>query len=122
MAEAATRFDLHAPATVDDRLQNEDGPSLNALVDAALQSNFAERAVVDDRSITHRPAVARPEQIACMGLNYRRHAKEINLLLPQQPVLFSTFNNSLSAQCGRATSFFTGTPEGVILGCPKTNR
>src|SRR4029077_14310025 len=36
--EAATLFEMHAPATVDDLLQNEDGPSLNALVDAALQS------------------------------------------------------------------------------------
>jgi hypothetical protein len=41
VAEAATRLHLHAPATVDDVLQNEDGPSLNALPDAAFQSNLS---------------------------------------------------------------------------------
>ena len=97
VAEAAALLHMHAPATVDDLLQNEDGPSLNALVDAALQSNFAEEAVVDEQSIAHGPVVTRPEKIVCVGLNYRRHAKEVNLPIPQQPVLFSKFNNSLSA-------------------------
>jgi 2-keto-4-pentenoate hydratase/2-oxohepta-3-ene-1,7-dioic acid hydratase in catechol pathway len=97
VAEAATLLHMHAPATVDDLLQNEDGPSLNALVDAALQSNFAEEAVVEEPGIAYGPVVTRPEKIVCVGLNYRRHAKEVNLPIPQQPVLFSKFNNSLSA-------------------------
>jgi 2-keto-4-pentenoate hydratase/2-oxohepta-3-ene-1,7-dioic acid hydratase in catechol pathway len=94
---AAALLDMHAPATVDDLLQNEDGPSLNALVDAALQSNLAKEVVIDQRSIEYGPVVTRPEKIVCVGLNYRRHAKEVNLPIPQQPVLFSKFNNSLSA-------------------------
>jgi len=97
VAEAAARLHMHAPATVDDLLQNEDGPSLNALVDAALRSNFAEEAVVEEPGIAYGPVVTRPEKIVCVGLNYRRHAKEVNLPIPQQPVLFSKFNNSLSA-------------------------
>jgi Fumarylacetoacetate (FAA) hydrolase family len=97
VAEAATRLHLHAPATVDDLLQNEDGPSLNALADAALQSNLSERAVVGEPSIAYGPVVTRPEKIVCVGLNYRRHAKAVNLPIPQQPVLFSKFNNSQSA-------------------------
>ena len=97
VAEAATLLHMHAPATVDDLLQNEDGPSLNALVDAALQADLAEKAMLDERSIAHGPVVTRPEKIVCVGLNYRRHAKEVNLPIPQQPVLFSKFNNSLSA-------------------------
>jgi 2-keto-4-pentenoate hydratase/2-oxohepta-3-ene-1,7-dioic acid hydratase in catechol pathway len=95
--KAAALFDMHTPATVDDLLQNEDGPSLSALVDAALQSNRAEEAFVDEQSIEYGPVVTRPEKIVCVGLNYRRHAKEVNLPIPQQPVLFSKFNNSLSA-------------------------
>ncbi len=43
VTEAARLLQMHAPATVDDLLQNEDGPSLNALVDAALQSNHSRR-------------------------------------------------------------------------------
>ena len=95
--KAAALLDMHTPATVDDLLQNEDGPSLSALVDATLQSNYAEEAFVDEQSIEYGPVVTRPEKIVCVGLNYRRHAKEVNLPIPQQPVLFSKFNNSLSA-------------------------
>src|SRR6202049_2842593 len=96
VTEASTLLQMHAPATVDDLLQNEDGPSLNALVDAMLQSNHSEQAFLDETSIAYGPVVTRPEKIVCVGLNYRRHAKEVNLPIPRQPVLFSKFNNSLS--------------------------
>src|SRR5262244_4140883 len=36
--EAAKLLRMHAPADIDDLLQHEDGPSVNALVDAALKS------------------------------------------------------------------------------------
>jgi 2-keto-4-pentenoate hydratase/2-oxohepta-3-ene-1,7-dioic acid hydratase in catechol pathway len=95
--EAARILRMHAPLTVDDLLQNEDGPSLNALVDAALQSSSARPAFVDEISVEYGPVVTRPEKIVCVGLNYRRHAKEINLPIPGYPILFSKFNNTLSA-------------------------
>jgi 2-keto-4-pentenoate hydratase/2-oxohepta-3-ene-1,7-dioic acid hydratase in catechol pathway len=95
--EAAELLRMHAPSTLDDLLQNEDGPSLNALVDAALQSSAACAAFVDEASVEYGPVVSQPEKIVCVGLNYRRHAKEINLPIPSQPVLFSKFNNALSA-------------------------
>ena len=44
--DAAKLLHMHAPADVDDLLQNQDGPSLNALVDAALKSNSALCAFV----------------------------------------------------------------------------
>jgi 2-keto-4-pentenoate hydratase/2-oxohepta-3-ene-1,7-dioic acid hydratase in catechol pathway len=95
--EAATLLGMHAPATVDDLLQHEDGPSLNALVNAALESSAVRAAFVDEASLEYGPVVTRPEKIVCVGLNYRRHAKEVNLPIPNQPVLFSKFNNTLSA-------------------------
>jgi hypothetical protein len=61
--KAAAVLDMHTPTTVDDLLQNEDGPSLNSLVAAALQSNFAAEAFVDEESITYGPVVTRPEKI-----------------------------------------------------------
>jgi 2-keto-4-pentenoate hydratase/2-oxohepta-3-ene-1,7-dioic acid hydratase in catechol pathway len=94
---AARLLRMPAPATVDDLLQNEDGPSLNALVDAAVQSSSARVAFVDEASVEFGPVVTRPEKIVCVGLNYRRHAKEVNLPIPHQPVLFSKFNNALTA-------------------------
>jgi 2-keto-4-pentenoate hydratase/2-oxohepta-3-ene-1,7-dioic acid hydratase in catechol pathway len=95
--EAAELLRLPAPASMDDLLQNEDGPSLNALVDAALQANAANPAFVGEADIAYGPVVTRPEKIVCVGLNYRRHAKEVNLPIPAQPVLFSKFNNALGA-------------------------
>ena len=95
--QAAQLLQMHAPSTMDDLLQNEDGPSLNALVDAALQSSDARAAFVDETGIEFGPVVTRPEKIVCVGLNYRRHAKEIGMPIPSHPVLFSKFNNALSA-------------------------
>lgn len=96
VSEAATLLRMHAPVTIDDLLQNEDGPSLNALVEAALQSDSAKAAFLEEQSIEYGPVVNHPEKIVCVGLNYRRHAKEVNLPIPPQPVLFSKFNNALS--------------------------
>ena len=43
------------------------------------------------------PVVTAPPRILCIGLNYRRHAKECNLPLPPAPVLFNKFQNTLAA-------------------------
>src|SRR5258708_31102290 len=39
---AAKVLHMHAPATLDDLLPNEDGPTLNALADSALKSKTAQ--------------------------------------------------------------------------------
>ena len=80
--EAAQLLHMHAPATVDDLLQDEDGPSLNALVGAALKSSATRAAFVSEADIEYGPVVTRPEKIVCVGLNYRRHAKEVNMAIP----------------------------------------
>ncbi|MBZ5520944.1 MAG: fumarylacetoacetate hydrolase family protein [Acidobacteriia bacterium] len=98
--EAARALHMHAPATMDDLLQNEDGPSLNALVEAALKSSAAKSAFVKEESISYGPVVMRPEKIVCVGLNYRRHAQETGAPIPKQPVLFSKFNTTLNHHNG----------------------
>lgn len=48
--------------------------------------------------LTFGPAVPNPEKIICVGLNYKKHAIESNMLpFPEQPILFSKYANSLSA-------------------------
>lgn len=42
-------------------------------------------------------------RVLCIGLNYRRHARECNLPLPPAPVLFNKFSNALAAH-GEAIS------------------
>lgn len=98
--KAAGILKMHAPATMDDLLQHEDGPSVNALVDAALKSRTAQKAFVKEEGIEYGPVVTRPEKIVCIGLNYRRHAQEIGAAIPKEPVLFSKFNVALNHHNG----------------------
>ncbi len=98
---AAQLLNRHAPATMDVLHQQEDGPSVNALLDAAESSDQAEPAWLNQNDIEYGPLVSRPEKIVCVGLNYRHHAQEIGAPLPQHPVLFSKYNNALSAHHGK---------------------
>jgi 2-keto-4-pentenoate hydratase/2-oxohepta-3-ene-1,7-dioic acid hydratase in catechol pathway len=92
-------------------------------VDAALKSTTTRAAFVSEADIEYGPIVTRPEKIVCVGLNYRRHAKEVNLPIPAQPVLFSKFNNALSAHKGAiklpveiATKFDYETELVIVIG------
>jgi 2-keto-4-pentenoate hydratase/2-oxohepta-3-ene-1,7-dioic acid hydratase in catechol pathway len=100
VVEAARILHMHAPATVDDLLQNEDGLSLNALVDAAARSKATQKAFLKEDAIEFGPVVTRPEKIICVGLNYRQHALEIGVPIPKQPVLFNKFNTTLNHHNG----------------------
>jgi 2-keto-4-pentenoate hydratase/2-oxohepta-3-ene-1,7-dioic acid hydratase in catechol pathway len=42
------------------------------------------------------PAVTDPEKIICVGLNYRKHAAEGGMPVPDQPIYFAKFRNSLA--------------------------
>lgn len=100
VTEAAKTLKMHAPATLDNLLQNEDGPSLNALVDAALKSSSARSAFIKEDGIEYGPIVTHPEKIVCVGLNYRKHAQETGAQIPKEPVLFSKFNTTLNRHKG----------------------
>lgn len=41
------------------------------------------------------PPIPDPEKILCMGLNYRDHAAESGMDLPEKPLFFAKFRNSL---------------------------
>jgi 2-keto-4-pentenoate hydratase/2-oxohepta-3-ene-1,7-dioic acid hydratase in catechol pathway len=47
--------------------------------------------------VTFRPSVISPEKIVVVGLNYRKHALEAKMPIPEVPLLFGKFNNSLAA-------------------------
>jgi 2-keto-4-pentenoate hydratase/2-oxohepta-3-ene-1,7-dioic acid hydratase in catechol pathway len=100
VVQAAKILRMRAPATIDELLQNEDGPSLNALVDAARKSKAAQKALLKEEMIEFGPLVTRPEKIVCVGLNYRQHAIEIGAPIPKQPVLFNKFNTTLNHHNG----------------------
>lgn len=47
--------------------------------------------------ITFAPAVTDMEKILCIGLNYKAHALETGLALPESPAVFCKFANALAA-------------------------
>jgi len=96
----AAVLNLYSPATLDDMLQHEEGASVQAVVEAAMKSKAAQKLFLKEESIEYGPLVTRPEKIICVGLNYRRHAQEVKLPIPKQPVLFNKYNNSLLGHGG----------------------
>jgi len=51
---------------------------------------------VPEGALTLAPVVPHPQKLILIGLNYRGHAAETNATIPEQPVLFSKFNNALA--------------------------
>ena len=62
---------------------------------AAAGATAAAGEVVDEAALTVLPPVVRPAKIICLGLNYRDHAEESGLGIPEFPVLFGRFASSL---------------------------
>ena len=63
----------------------------------ASASKDREVWIFDEVSLTLGPSVHNPEKILCVGLNYRQHAEESGSEVPEVPVLFSKYNNALTA-------------------------
>jgi 2-keto-4-pentenoate hydratase/2-oxohepta-3-ene-1,7-dioic acid hydratase in catechol pathway len=79
-----------------------DGPWLSAL--SALQAEVwqdFERPGGSSKAIVHRDQVellapvTRPGKLICIGLNYRDHAHESNMAIPERPVVFSKFTTAI---------------------------
>lgn len=47
-------------------------------------------------SVLFAPLVMHPEKILCVGLNYKSHSEECQMTIPENPVIFSKFNNALA--------------------------
>jgi len=68
------------------------------------------------------PCVGTPEKLICIGLNYKRHARETGMAVPDSPVLFSKFNNTLAATGepiplpGNAIQYDYEVELGVVIG------
>jgi len=62
---------------------------------ASAGAAAAAGETVDDALLAFLPPVAKPRKIICLGLNYRDHAEEAGLGIPEFPVLFGRFASSL---------------------------
>ncbi|MDQ4085166.1 MAG: fumarylacetoacetate hydrolase family protein [Actinomycetota bacterium] len=52
---------------------------------------------VPEHEVRFAPAVPDPDKIICVGANYLKHAKEAGIPIPEVPIYFPKYENSLSA-------------------------
>lgn len=94
---SAKKFELDMPVQLDDLITHEEGLSLLAnLVQKVIEEGRSE-LFLPEEDLDYASAVTNPEKILCIGLNYSDHAKETNMAIPSSPILFSKFNNALTA-------------------------
>lgn len=75
-------------------------PNASAVWNEAVQSGAEvderiARAVIRRADITLLAPVPRPGKLICIGLNYRDHAAESNMPIPERPVVFSKFTTAV---------------------------
>lgn len=87
-AEAAG---LPAPSTTRELIAG--GPETLEQVNQVLAAATETIAPAD---VQHAPPVTDPEKIICVGANYRKHSEEAGLPVPDQPIYFPKYRNSLA--------------------------
>jgi len=101
VAATAEQLNLRGvPSTMEEVIeQGELGlAALRKLVlKASSVPGFPRSVWLEEEALRFAPCIPSSNKIICVGLNYRRHAEETNSPIPQTPILFSKFNNALSA-------------------------
>ena len=80
-------------------------PAMPTSLREILAKNLVPRAreiAADPRAIRHaaytlQAPVPDPKQIFCIGLNYRDHAVESGMAIPEEPIVFGKFSGSVAA-------------------------
>jgi 2-keto-4-pentenoate hydratase/2-oxohepta-3-ene-1,7-dioic acid hydratase in catechol pathway len=99
VSNAVLRFsDQSIPQTIDEVIQGGDDARslLTDLVRRAIDSKD-QTLFYNEDEINFGPCVPNPGKMICVGLNYRKHAEEANMPVPEYPVLFNKFSNTVSA-------------------------
>jgi 2-keto-4-pentenoate hydratase/2-oxohepta-3-ene-1,7-dioic acid hydratase in catechol pathway len=81
------------PVTMDAAIRGG-AEALRAL--QGLVKQPAANWLLNEQDLQPGPCVGTPEKLICIGLNYKRHAQETGMPIPEVPVLFSKFNNTLA--------------------------
>ena len=87
-AEAQARG-IEAPATMLEAIRAGERALEVLKTLAENPTHFADKPIA--------PAVTGCDKVLCIGLNYLQHAKECNLPIPPEPVLFNKFSTALAA-------------------------
>lgn len=94
--EASNYFQIYTPTNMHALiLAEEEGmQALRSLVEVA-STNYA--LFYNENEMDFTPVIHNPDKIICVGLNYVPHVEESKMKIPESPVLFSKFNNTLAA-------------------------
>ena len=95
VAAAVTATGVECPSHADD-IFGQGLAALPALADLLGKADDAA-LYLNEADLTNAPAVPNPGKIICVGLNYAKHAAEGGMAPPDNPVLFSKFNNAIAA-------------------------
>lgn len=93
---AGQKAGIDYPESTDQIIACGDGAvkQVQRLIEASADWN---ELWLDPANVTWGPCVTNPGKIICVGLNYQKHAEESNMPIPEYPVLFNKFNNTLAA-------------------------
>jgi len=98
--QASALLASRAPLTLEQMLREGSAGEVSKLVSAAKDQPAAKAAFVPEAALTYGRLFTNPGKINCVGLNYKRHAKEINMPEPKNPILFNKYANALAPhQC-----------------------
>ncbi|MEC0230593.1 fumarylacetoacetate hydrolase family protein [Paenibacillus alba] len=86
------------PTTMHEAIQGGSSATdaLMKLVKQSLASDNRASLLLSETTLDYGPCVTEPSKIICVGLNYRKHAEETNAAIPQTPILFNKFSNTLT--------------------------
>lgn len=96
--KAGNTYDQLVPKTIEEVINegNKYLAVLDSLIKAALEEENSSLFLNED-GLTFGPAVPKPGKIICVGVNYKEHAIESNIDVPEYPLLFSKFDNTVAA-------------------------
>jgi len=84
-------------------------------------------SLLDESQLHYAPPIANPEKIICVGLNYRQHARESKMAIPEVPLLFSKYNNTIAGAresiplTSNASQYDYEVELGVVIGLEARN-
>jgi 2-keto-4-pentenoate hydratase/2-oxohepta-3-ene-1,7-dioic acid hydratase in catechol pathway len=71
--------------------------ALDSYVKQVLSTEANAGILLNENDLVIGPSVPNPNKIICVGLNYRKHAEETGAAVPQYPILFNKFNNTITS-------------------------
>ena len=71
--------------------------NLQAYLESTVESAPAAQWLLKESDIELGPCLPMVGNIICVGLNYRKHAVEAGMEIPEEPILFSKLSNTIAA-------------------------